>query len=469
MGKPTGFLEYQRKSGTEKTPLDRIQDFEPFHPPMSEKLLKEQSARCMNCGTPFCHNGVVWNGVASGCSLGNLIPEWNDLVWRGLYREAWMRLKLTNPFPEFTSRVCPAPCESACACGEAGEAVTVKEIERFLSDLAFEKGWEKPRAPKTRSGKKVAVVGSGPAGLACAYKLNRMGHEVTVFEKSEAPGGLLMFGIPNMKLPKSTVERRIEILRQEGVQFVCNADVGRDEKVQAVNGFDAIALCCGAEIPRDLKIPGRELEGIGYAVPYLAEATRLAMRGKGDTRPLFGKQVAVIGGGDTGNDCVATAVRQGAMKVLQLEIMPPAPAERDEACPWPRWPTLFKTDYGQQEALAVWGQDPREFCTQTTAFLGADGHVRALNTVKVEWVEQNGRRSAVPVPGTEKTWHADLVLIAMGFTGANDYAYKAFNGRKGPDDGIFVCGDMRTGQSLVVRAMADGLDTAEKIDKYLQK
>lgn len=468
MGKPTGFLEYQRKTGTEKTPLDRIQDFEPFHPPMSEKLLKEQSARCMGCGTPFCHNGVVWNGVASGCSLGNLIPEWNDLVWRGLYREAWMRLKLTNPFPEITSRVCPALCEGACACGEAGEAVTVREIERYLSDMAFEKGWEKPRPPKVRTGKKAAVVGSGPAGLACAWRLNRMGHDVTVYEKSEAPGGLLMYGIPNMKLPKSVVVRRIELLQQEGVKFVCNADVGKDGAIKLPE-TTAVALCCGAEIPRDLKVPGRELEGIRFAVPYLTEATRLAMEGRGGTRPLFGKCVAVIGGGDTGNDCVATAVRQGAMKVLQLEILPPAPPQRDGACPWPRWPTLFKTDYGQQEAIAVWGQDPREFCTQTTAFLGVDGHVKALNTVKVEWEKKEGRTVPVSIPGTEKTWHADLVLIAMGFTGANDYAYKALGGRKSPEDGVFVCGDMRTGQSLVVKAMADGLEAAEKIDEYLKK
>jgi glutamate synthase (NADPH/NADH) small chain len=466
MGKPTGFLEYRRKTASEQAPLARIQSFEPFHEPMSAALLKEQSARCMSCGTPFCHNGVVWNGVVSGCPLGNLIPEWNDLVYKGLYREAWMRLKLTTPFPEFTSRVCPALCEGACACGEGGEPVTVREIERFLSDMAFEKGWEKPRPPKTRTGKKAAVVGSGPAGLACAWRLNHMGHDVTVYEKSEAPGGLLMFGIPNMKLPKSVVKRRIALMEQEGVKFACNADIGKDETAKGLDDA-AVALCCGAEIPRDLKIPGRELEGIRFAVPYLAEATRLMLSGRAGERPLFGKCVAVIGGGDTGNDCVATAIRQGAMKVLQLEILPPAPLERDGSCPWPRWPTLFKNDYGQEEAEAVWGEDPRAFCAQTTAFLGADGHVKALNMSKVVWVEKGGRRMPEPIPGTEKTYHADLVLIAMGFTGADDYVYKALGGRRNPEDGVFTCGDMRTGQSLVVKAMADGLSVAEKMDEYL--
>jgi glutamate synthase (NADPH) small chain len=468
MGKPTGFLEYNRKTTAEKAPLDRIQDFEPFHPSMDIPQLKEQSARCMNCGTPFCHSGVNWQGVVSGCPLGNLIPEWNDLVYKGLYHEAWLRLRLTSPFPEFTSRVCPALCEGACACGENGEAVTVREIERFLSDMSFEQGWEKPRPPKVRTGKKIAVVGSGPSGLACAYRLNRLGHNVTVFEKNELPGGLLMFGIPNMKLPKSVVLRRTELLEQEGVTFQFNADIGSDGAAEQLKGFDAIALCCGAEAPRDLKAPGRELEGIQFAVPYLADATRKAMSGHGSDRPLFGKCVVIIGGGDTGNDCTGTAIRQGAMKVVQLEIMPPSPQCRADGNPWPRWPFVFKTDYGQQEAIAVWGHDPREFTVNTTEFIGENGHVKAINTVKVEWVNKDGRRVPVSIPGTEKTYSADLVLIAMGFSGPKDYILKALGEGRGPENGVFTCGDMRTGQSLVVKAMSDGLNTAEQIDEFLK-
>ena len=467
MGKPTGFLEYDRKTTQEKAPLDRIQDFEPFHPAMDPAQLKEQSARCMNCGTPFCHSGVNWQGVVSGCPLGNLIPEWNDLVYKGLYHEAWLRLKLTSPFPEFTSRVCPALCEGACACGDHGDAVTVREIERFLSDMSFDKGWEKPRPPKVRTGRKVAVVGSGPAGLACAWRLNRLGHEVTVFEKNELPGGLLMFGIPNMKLPKSVVLRRTSIMEQEGVKFVCNADIGLNGDMKGLEEFDSIALCCGSETPRDLKAPGRDLKGIEFAVPYLSDATRLAMAGRGSERPLFGKCVVVIGGGDTGNDCTATAIRQGAMKVQQLEIMPPSPECRADSNPWPRWPFILKTDYGQQEAIAVWGHDPREFSVNTVEFVGENGHVKAVNTVKVQWVTKDGRRVPEPVPGTEKTYPADLVLIAMGFTGPSDYVVKALGDRTGPEHGVFTCGDMRTGQSLVVKAMADGVDVAEKMDEYL--
>jgi len=335
MGKTTGFLEYDRRTSEEREPLDRIRDFEPFHPTMSVPLLKEQSARCMNCGTPFCHGGVNWQGVVSGCPLGNLIPEWNDLVYRGLYHEAWLRLKLTTPFPEFTSRVCPALCEGACACGEHGEAVTVREIERFLSDMAFEQGWERPRPPKLRTGKRVAVVGSGPAGLACAWKLNRMGHDVAVYEKNELPGGLLMFGIPQMKLPKSIVQRRVALMEQEGVRFVCNTAIGKDKAIERLEG-SAVALCCGAEIPRDLKIPGRELDGIEFAVPYLAQATRELLAGRAGERPLFGKSVVVVGSGDTGNDCAGTAIRQGATKLVEFEIMPPFPDCRADNNPWPR-------------------------------------------------------------------------------------------------------------------------------------
>ncbi len=464
MGKPTGFLEYERENAPERAPLDRIQDFESFHLPLSAAKLKEQSARCMNCGTPFCM-GVNWNGVVSGCPVGNVIPEWNDLVYRGLYREAWLRLKLTTPFPEFTGRVCPALCEGSCTCGLDSDAVTIREIELFLSDMSFEKGWEKARPPRVRTGKRVAVVGSGPAGLTAAWRLNRLGHEVTVFEKNELPGGLLMFGIPNMKLPKSVVLRRTALMEEEGIVFRLNADVGRTLDAAELKSFDAVALCCGAEKPRDLNVPGRELEGVQFAVPFLSNATRHVLQGQATERPLFGKSVVVIGGGDTGNDCTATAIRQGAMKVVQLEIMPPSPATRADGNPWPRWPFILKTDYGQQEAIAVWEHDPREFCMDTVS-LNGEGKVSSLTAMKVEWVTESGRRIPKRIPGSEKTYPADLVLIAMGFLGANDYALQAL-GSATPDKGVFLCGDMRTGQSLVVKAMADGLDVAGKVDEFL--
>lgn len=466
MGKPTGFLEYERQNAEERAPLDRIQDFESFHLSPTPAQLKEQAARCMNCGTPFCM-GVSWNGVVSGCPLGNVIPEWNDLVYRGLYKEAWLRLKLTAPFPEFTGRVCPALCEGSCTCAKDSDAVTIREIELFLSDMSFEKGWETPKAPKVRTGRHVAVVGSGPAGLSAAWRLNKLGHEVTVYEKNEQPGGLLMFGIPNMKLPKSVVLRRTGILEQEGVHFRLNADIGSNVSADELKGYDAVVLCCGAERPRDLNVPGRELEGVQFAVPFLSDATRRVLRDDTRDRPLFGKSVVVIGGGDTGNDCTATAIRQGAMKVTQLEIMPPSPERRADGNPWPRWPFVLKTDYGQQEAIAVWEHDPREFCMDTIS-LNGEGKVSSLTAVKVEWVVENGRRIPKRVPGTEKTMPADVVLIAMGFVGANDYAQKALGVEPTPENGVFLCGDMRTGQSLVVKAMNDGVDVAGKVDEYLR-
>jgi len=472
MGKATGFMEYNRKTAEERSPQERLQDWDAFHPRLPEAEAREQAARCMNCGAPFCHSGVNWRGVTSGCPLGNLIPEWNDLVYRGQYEEAWKRLSRTSPFPEFTSLVCPAPCEGACTVGLHWAPVTIKEIERFIVETAWEKGWIKPNPPKTRIGKKAAVIGSGPAGLCAAWKLNSLGVDVTVYEKSELPGGLLTFGIPNMKLPKEIVARRIKVLEEEGITFITNTDVGRDVKAEELAQYDCILLCGGAGQPRDLTAEGRTLDGIRFAVPYLSEATRRVLAGDTDAKPLQGKNVVVIGGGDTGNDCVATALREGAAAVVQLEIMPPLPQERAADNPWPRWPFVFKTDYGQQEAIYLMGHDPRQFCTTTAAFIGENGHIKAIETVQVDWVTENGRRFPKPREGTQKTYPADLVLIAMGFTGAESYLPEALQvtlGKTHATDkpGIFAAGDMRTGQSLVVKAMRDGLDAAQEAFRYL--
>ncbi len=472
MGKATGFMEYDRKTATERAPGERICDWEAFHPVLSEIDAKKQAARCMNCGTPFCHGGVNWKGIASGCPLGNLIPEWNDLVYRGQYFEAWERLSKTSPFPEFTSLVCPAPCEGACTVGLHWSPVTVKEIERFITDTAWEKGWIQPTPPKTRIGKRVAVIGSGPAGLSAAWKLNRLGADVTVYEKSELAGGLLTFGIPNMKLPKEVVARRIKFLEDEGITFVLNTDVGKDLGTEELNGYDAVILCGGAGQPRDLTIEGRTLEGIRYAVPFLTEATRRVLSGDTDSKPLEGHNVIVIGGGDTGNDCVATAIRQGAASVTQLEIMPALPSGRTDDNPWPRWPFVMKTDYGQQEAIRLFGHDPRNFCTTTASFIGKEGHVKEIETMHVEWVTENGRRFPKGLPETKTVYPADLVLIAMGFTGSETYLPEALGITFGKTNatnkpGVFAAGDMRTGQSLVVKAMRDGLDAASEAANYL--
>lgn len=465
-------MEFNRKTAEERSPEDRIHDWDAFHPVLSTEAISQQAARCMNCGTPFCHGGVIWKGVASGCSLGNLIPEWNDLVYRGQYEEAWKRLDKTSPFPEFTARVCPAPCEGGCTTGFHTQAVAIKEIERYLSDLSWEKGWVKPRPPKVRNGKKAAVVGSGPSGLAAAWALNKRGVEVTVYEKSELPGGLLMFGIPNMKLPKEIVTRRIKILEEEGIHFVTNCDVGKDLPVEKLSEYDAVILCGGAGQPRDLTVEGRNLEGIRFAVPFLTEATKMVLTGDVDSKPLEDKNVIVIGGGDTGNDCVATSIRQGAKTVVQLEIMPALPGSRAEDNPWPRWPFIMKTDYGQQEAIYLFGHDPRNFCTSTARIIGDGEKVTAIETMQIEWVTENGRRIMKPVEGTIKQYPADLVLLALGFTGAETYLPEALGITMGKTHatnkpGVFAAGDMRIGQSLVVRALRDGIDAAKEAAVYM--
>ncbi len=474
MGKLTGFLEYDRKTAEECCAQERIQNWDAFHPAQSAAEIEQQAARCMNCGVPFCHAGVSWRGIGSGCTLGNLIPEWNHLVFKGHFEEAYRRLEKTNLLHECTSRVCPALCEGACTCGMNGEPVAIREVERFLSDMAWENGWVVPRMPKERIDKSVAVVGSGPAGLTAAHVLNQRGFAVTVFEKSEEPGGLLMFGIPNMKLPKERIRQRVEILRQEGITFVCNTDVGKDLPVTALDKFDAVLLCGGAGQPRDLSVSGRNLPGVRFAVPFLADATRMVLRGETEEKPLAGRKVVVIGGGDTGNDCVATSIRMGANSVIQLEIMPPAPETRAQDNPWPRWPLVLKTDYGQQEAIWLYGRDPRTFEITAVSIIGNENSgVTAIETAEVEWVTTERGRMPKQIESTIRRQPATDVLIAMGFVGAETYLPGALNitldkttyATSRP--GVFAAGDMRTGQSLVVRASADAVRAAKEVERYL--
>ena len=474
MGKLTGFLEYDRKTAEECCAQERIQNWDAFHPAQTAEEIAFQAARCMNCGVPFCHAGVSWRGIGSGCTLGNLIPEWNHLVFKGHYEEAYRRLEKTNLLHECTSRVCPALCEGACTCGMNGEPVAIREVERFLSDMAWEKGWVVPRPPKERVEKSVAVIGSGPAGLTAAHILNQSGINVTVYEKSEEPGGLLMFGIPNMKLPKERVRQRVEILKQEGITFVCNTDVGRDLPVSELDKFDAVVLCGGAGQPRDLSVTGRNLPGVRFAVPFLADATRRVLAGETEEKPLAGRKVVVIGGGDTGNDCVATSIRLGANSVVQLEIMPPAPETRALDNPWPRWPIVLKTDYGQQEAIWLFGRDPRTFEITAVSIIGnEESGVTGIETAQVEWVMTERGRVPKQIESTVKKQAATDVLIAMGFVGAETYLPAAMGltldktAYMTSRPAVFAAGDMRTGQSLVVRASADAVHAAEEVIRYL--
>jgi len=486
MGKTTGFLEYQRVLPVLRDPAARIADWNEFHDHMSEAALKEQGARCMDCGVPFCHTGEMMIGGASGCPVHNLIPEWNDLVFRGQWQEALARLHKTNNFPEFTGRVCPAPCEGSCVLGISEPAVTIKNIEVSIIDKGFAEGWVKAHPPAKRTGKKVAVVGSGPAGLACAAQLNQAGHTVTVFERDDRIGGLLMYGIPQMKLEKSLVDRRVKLLAQEGVNFVVNTNVGKDfptERLQAE--FDAVVLCGGATQARDLPIEGRKLKGIHLAMEFLLLNTKSLLDSKhadGKYISAKGKNVVVIGGGDTGTDCVGTSMRHGCKSLLQLEILARPPDDRATDNPWPQWPRIYRVDYGQEEAAAVFGADPRKYAVVTKRFVGdAAGNVKGLQTVEVEWKPENGRMIMREVPGTEKEWPADLVFLAMGFLGPEKPGLLsqlgvALDGRgnvitnaskQTSVSKVFAAGDMARGQSLIVWAIAEGRDAARGVDKFL--
>lgn len=476
MGKPTGFLDYQRQGNPSQAPLERIRHFDEFHPPLDREERRRQGGRCMACGVPFCQSGAVLNGMVSGCPLHNLVPEWNDLLWRGHPGHAAARLLKTNNFPEFTGRVCPALCEAACTCGLNGDPVTVKENELAIIEDAWAAGLMEPRPPKVRTGKRVAVVGSGPAGLACADQLNRRGHTVTVFERSDRPGGLLMYGIPNMKLDKAIVRRRLDKMAAEGIDFRTGVDVGKDVTAEELRAdFDAVVLCCGAAQPRDLAVPGRKSGGVWFAVDFLTQTTRALLDGTPFSPTAKGKQVVVVGGGDTGNDCVGTCIRQGCAGVVQLEMMPKLPDARSENNPWPEWPRVCKTDYGQEEAIAVFGHDPRLYQTTVTA-LKADGkgQLEAVETVELD-------RDLKPVPGTERTLPCQLLLIAAGFLGAQRYVPEAFGLELTPRScvktpegsyqtgvpGVFAAGDMRRGQSLVVWAIAEGRQAAREADAWL--
>ena len=487
MGKPTGFIEYLRELPVDRAPLARIGDWKEFHQHLEEKRLRQQGARCMDCGVPFCHTGKLVSGMATGCPINNVIPEWNDLVYRGLWREALDRLHMTNNFPEFTGRVCPAPCEGSCVLGINDPPVTIKNIEAEIIDRGWDEGWVLPEPPKTRTGKSVAVIGSGPAGLAAAAQLNRAGHSVTVLEREDRPGGLLTYGIPNMKLDKrEVVERRIALMEQEGIKFVCNAHVGENVEPQLLlRDFDAMVICTGATRPRDLAVPGRELAGVHYAMEYLTASTKSLLGPGPDASPIHarGKDVIVIGGGDTGTDCVGTALRQGCRSVTQLEIMARPPLERAADNPWPEWPKVYKLDYGQEEAAAKFGEDPRTYLTTVKRLEGdAEGRLSGVVTVQVRW-ERNAQGQFVPaeVPGTERTHPAQLALIAMGFLGPEqgllkDLALecdarsnvKAEHGRYVTSlKGVFAAGDCRRGQSLVVWAIQEGRGAARECDRYL--
>ncbi len=487
MGKLAGFLEYRRETPPSRRPEERVKDWEETHSHPPDEVLSRQGARCMECGTPYCHTGKLIGGMSSGCPVHNLIPDWNDLVWRGQWKEAAIRLHQTNNFPEFTGRVCPAPCEGSCTLGLDGDPVTIKSIECTIADRAFDEGWVDPGVPATRTGKKVAVVGSGPAGLAAAAQLNKAGHTVTVFERADRVGGLLMYGIPNMKLPKALVSRRVRLMADAGIRFVTGVEIGKDvPSPSLLTDWDAVVVACGAAQAREMPIEGRNLSGIHLAMEFLHANTK-SLLDSNHADGLFinskGKNVVVIGGGDTGTDCVATALRHGAASVVQLEILARPPDQRAPDNPWPLWPKVYKLDYGQEEAAALQGSDPRVYAIQTKRFAGdVEGRVREIHAVGIDWRRDgSGHHHLVEIPGTERVFPADLVLLALGFVGperkgvVNDLGLKldergnvVVDGERMTSvPGVFAAGDMVRGQSLVVWAIEEGRKAARGVDKYL--
>lgn len=489
MGKNDGFMIYKRVEDSWIEPSSRIKNFKEFHNHLDDKERREQAARCMNCGVPMCQSAIRLAGMVTGCPLHNFIPEWNDALYKGQYDMAAWRLLKTSSFPEFTGRVCPALCEKACNCGNGGdikEAVTIHDNELYIIEKAFESGYMKPQIPKVRSDKKIAVIGSGPAGLAVADLLNRRGHNVTVYERDDRIGGLLMYGIPNMKLDKKIVERRVNLMKAEGVTFITNADVGRNvDAKQFLSEYDAVALCCGAKKPRPLSAQGSEAQGIMFAVDWLKSVTKSLLDSDFSDKNFFdpkGKHVVILGGGDTGNDCTGSSIRLGAASVTQLEMMPCPPTERQPNNPWPQWPKVLKTDYGAQESIEKFGHDPRVYKTTIKEVYQKDGKVCGIKTVQVEFKNVDGKRTLCEIEGSEKELPADLILIAAGFLGCEDYTANAFGvplsprntvATSGADsyftgtDKVFTAGDMHRGQSLVVWAIAEGRECAREIDEYL--
>jgi NAD(P)H-dependent glutamate synthase small subunit len=478
MGKPTGFMEYPKKSVPYRDAGERLADFGEIFTQASESHLRNQGARCMDCGVPFCQSD-------NGCPIDNLIPEWNDLIYEGRWREALDRLHKTNNFPEFTGRTCPAPCEGACVLGITDPPVTIKNIENAIIDRGFAEGWVKPNVPHSRSGKRVAIVGSGPAGLAAADQLNKAGHQVTVYERADRVGGLLTYGIPNMKLDKGVVKRRVDLLHAAGIAFVVNADVGKNvdpKKLRAEN--DALLLATGATVPRDLKIPGRELDGVHFAMDFLTANTKSLLASKladGKYINAKDKRVIVIGGGDTGADCIGTALRHGCKSLINLELLDQSPPKRVLDNPWPLWPKIHRSDYAHEEAIARFGADPRNYAVVSKEFVGRDGRVSSVRINRVEWQQVNGAMTMKDVEGSTETLEADLVLLAMGFLGPEAYLaqalgltldprsnYRAAHGKfETSSPGVFAAGDCRRGQSLVVWAINEGRGAARAVDEFL--
>ncbi|SHF09916.1 glutamate synthase subunit beta [Alkalibacter saccharofermentans] len=487
MGKATGFLEYERKESNKRPPQERIKDWNEYKVSLTKEEMKIQGARCMDCGIPFCHGGVLLAGMAAGCPVKNLIPEWNDLVYRGQWMEAYKRLTRTNPFPEFTSRVCPAPCEGSCTEGYQMESVTISNIEYEIIETAFTEGWVKPFKAKS-TGRQIAVVGSGPAGLSTAHYLSAVGHDVTIYERSDRAGGLLMYGIPNMKLEKRFVDRRLKVMEESGIKFIYNTEVGKDVPAKKLlEEFDAVVLCCGATKARGLNVEGKDLDGVHFAVDFLSANTKSLLDSNLEDENYISaqdKDIIIIGGGDTGTDCVGTSIRHGCNSVYQFEIMPEPPEKRQESSnPWPEWPKKLKVDYGQEEAISLYGRDPRNYLINTKKIIGDEnGKVKEVHTVQIEWTKDDqGRMYPKEIPGTEKVWKADMVLLAMGFLGPEDTIPEELKLDRDPrsnvmaeyedfetsEEKVFVAGDMRRGQSLIVWAIQEGKLAAREVDKYL--